>query len=78
MLALPVVRIAEGVVRFVFMRDFYGSIYSALVKDIWFSEGWFSYIKSPVGVMFSTIYAGLIATAVYLLYYGGEQDEEEI
>jgi len=49
-LALPLSRILEAVLRLAFMRDYYGGIFESLTQDLWFSEGWLNYVKTPLGL----------------------------
>jgi len=50
MLAIsPLLRLLEAVIRTKYMPDHYASFWSALSKDIWFINGWWTYIKTPIG-----------------------------
>ena len=37
---MPFLRLIEGVFRMMFMSDYYGSFWNALMSDIIFSDGW--------------------------------------
>ena len=62
----PFLRIPEAILRMIFLSDHYGSFWNALKSDWFFSEGWFAYIKTPLGMGY-TIFLGawtLIAVAL--------------
>ena len=46
----PFLRIPEACLRMMFLSDHYGSFWEALREDWFFSEGWFAYIKTPLGM----------------------------
>lgn len=50
MLAIsPLLRVIEAIIRIKYMPEQYGSFWSALIQDIWFINGWWTYIKTPIG-----------------------------
>jgi hypothetical protein len=63
-IALPFTRILEAILRLAFMHDYYGSIRESLTKDLWFSEGWLTYVKTPLGLSMTLLPLVLIFGAV--------------
>lgn len=50
MLAIsPLLRVIEAIIRIKYMPEQYESFWSALIQDIWFINGWWTYIKTPIG-----------------------------
>ena len=50
MLAIsPLLRVIEAIIRITYMPDHYESFWSAFIEDIWFINGWWNYIKTPIG-----------------------------
>jgi hypothetical protein len=62
--ALPVVRLIEAVLRSVYMSEHYGSFWQGLTKDLWFSEGWIIYVQTPLGLAMTMLPIILICSAV--------------
>lgn len=62
--ALPVVRLIEAALRSVYMSDYYGNYWQGLTKDLWFSEGWISYIQTPIGLTMTILPVFLICGAI--------------
>lgn len=67
-LALPLVRLIEAGLRSVYMSEFYGSFWQGLTKDLWFSEGWISYIQTPLGLTMTILPVCLICGAIACFY----------
>lgn len=69
MLAIsPLLWPLEAVIRTRYMPDHYGSFWDALSHDIWFINGWWTYIKTPVGkwlTIFNFSWLGI--AVVYIL-----------
>ena len=63
-ICLPLVRFVEAGLRCVFMTDHYRSFREGLKKDIWFSEGWQAYIKTPLGLTMTLLPFVLIGCAI--------------
>lgn len=81
----PFLRLPEAILRMHFMSDHYGSFWNALKSDWFFSEGWFAYIKTPLGLWYNifiltwTIVAGtLIAVSFWVWRKEGKKLEREI
>ena len=65
----PFLRLPEAVLRMSFMSDHYDSFWNALKSDWFFSEGWFAYIKTPLGMGY-TIFLVLWTLIAVLLIVG--------
>jgi hypothetical protein len=64
MLASLLFRFVEAGIRIHFMKEHYGSYREALTSDIWFSEGWFAFIETPLGLTLSIRPAILLFVAI--------------
>lgn len=71
----PFLRLPEAILRMHFLSDHYGSFWNALMSDWFFSEGWFEYIKTPLGLWYNVfilawtaVAASLIAIAFYKMH----------
>jgi hypothetical protein len=65
MLAIsPFLRLFEAVIRTKYMPDHYASFWSALSKDIWFIEGWWIYITTPIGKWLSIFILSWVGIAL--------------
>ena len=49
----PLLRLPEAILRMLFLSDYYGSFWNAVIQDWFFSEGWFAYIKTPLGLSYT-------------------------
>ena len=65
----PFLRLPEAVLRMRFVSDHYGSFWNTLKSDWFFSEGWFSYVKTPLGMGY-TIFLVLWTLIAVLLIVG--------
>ena len=63
----PFLRLPEAVLRMIFMSDYYGSFWSACTKDWFFSEGWFAYIKTPLGMWYTIFLVAWFVIALLLI-----------
>ena len=61
---VPFVRLIEAGLRLVFMKGHYGNYWEGLRKDVWFSEGWLAYIKTPFGLTMTFLPLVLIVGAI--------------
>jgi hypothetical protein len=65
MLAIsPLLRLFEAVIRTKYMPDHYESLWTALTKDIWFINGWWTYIKTPTGKWLTILNFSWVGVAV--------------
>ena len=76
MLAIsPLLRLLEAIIRIKYMPDRYGTFWSALSQDIWFINGWWAYIKTPIGkwlTIFIFMWVGIAVLFIlgsFLLFY---------
>ncbi len=68
MLAIsPLLRLFEAVIRIKYMPDHYGSFWSAFTKDIWFINGWWTYIKTPTGKWLTIVNFSWVGIAVIFI-----------
>ena len=63
----PFLRLPEAMLRMMFLSDHYGSFWDALKSDWFFSEGWFAYIKTPLGKGYNIFLVLWTLTAVVLI-----------
>lgn len=70
LIAMPFIRIAEGIIRFIFMREFYGSVLDAILRDIWFSSGWRAYVQTPAGMTLTIFYFVWLFAGAAAFYFG--------
>jgi hypothetical protein len=65
MLAIsPLLRLFEAVIRTKYMPDHYESFWTALTKDTWFINGWWTYIKTPTGKWLTILNFSWVGVAV--------------
>ena len=76
-LAVPFLRLLEAALRAFYMEEFYGSFREGLKKDVWFSEGWFDYVKTPLGMSMTLlpIICLIAAVILFFLAVGKKSDE---
>ncbi|MGD2185928.1 MAG: hypothetical protein PVI71_07365 [Desulfobacterales bacterium] len=69
MLAIsPLLRLFEAIIRIKYMPDQYERFWSALSKDIWLINGWWGYIKTPIGKWVTIfIFSWLALAAVFIV-----------
>lgn len=68
LIACPLVRLVEACLRLHFMGDYYGSFWDALLKDLMFSEGWRSYVTTPLGMTFTILPVAMVGIALLLFW----------
>jgi hypothetical protein len=68
MLAIsPFLWFFEAVIRTKYMPDHYASFWSALTTDIWFINGWWAYIKTPIGMWYTIFNFSWMGIAVIFI-----------
>ncbi len=63
----PFLRLPEAVLRLIFLSDHYRSFWDALKSDWYFSEGWFTYINTPLGKSYTIFLISWTLTAIILI-----------
>lgn len=66
----PLFRVVEGLVRLIFLSGHYGSFKDAVFDDIWFSDGWWAYVRSPPGLAMSILAVCWILAGALLAWLG--------
>ena len=81
----PFLRLPEAFLRMHFLADYYGSFWNALMSDWFFSDGWFAYLQTPLGLWYNIfilvwmlIGLALIAVAFYSWQRQSRRLSEEI
>lgn len=67
-MSIPFLRLLEAGLRMAFMSEHYGSFWGGLKKDIWFSDGWIAYIKTPLGLTMTLLPVVLLLGAVVCFF----------
>ena len=72
LIVAPFLRLPEAFLRMRFLSGHYGSFWESLKSDWFFSDGWFEYIRTPLGLWYNvfilawTVLAGtMIASSFY-------------
>ena len=63
----PLLRLFEAIIRLKYMPDHYESFWNALIKDIWFINGWWTYIKTPIGKWVTVFNFSWVGIALVLI-----------
>jgi hypothetical protein len=63
-ISAPFVRFLEAALRARFMSEHYGSFADGLKMDVWFSDGWWAYVGTPLGLGMTLLPVALVSGAI--------------